>query len=361
MELTIYADVLFATNFLMDLGILFLTMQLSRMKWKLFRLTLASGLLALYGTVSFMPELSGILSGVGRFLMGMIAVWILSPPGGWRGFLKARAIFSLVSAGMGGVVYAMVAGTNLGRQLGTVLVNGAFYFLLDIRLLLAGIFLSYGLIFWFRQICIRNFSREKVLVPMELTIGEEKITVTALADTGCELTMPITGTGVMLISEKILQGITPKDSFWLPIHTAGGDDRIPAFYPEEAVSLSQRYDLLETPVIGIVKGRLSRDGLYSGILNPVILNEKNQMGGRDYEKEITMVATVLFQNVAKMVSHSTKGSLLYRRQRNATLTTCAGRGRSAADEIGCSRRTGAGAKNAHRKESSVGGLHSSEV
>lgn len=361
MELTVYADVLFATNFLMDLIVLFLTVQLSRTELNLVRLTLADCIMALYGTVSFIPEMSFLVSFLGRSLVGMIATWILAPKGGWLGFLKTRVILSLVTTVMGGVVYSLVVGTGLGQNLRAITVNGTMYFLLDMPLLLAGILFSYGLLILFRRSCVRNFSRDKLLIPLTISIGSEKVTLTALADTGCELTAPMTGEGVLLVSEKILKGITPKNSFWLSIHTAAGDDRIPAFYPDKAECHSRQYQLEEVPLVGIVQGRLSKDELYSGIMNPKILGETKKSGGRCDENEVSTVLTVLAKNFTQLAKDTSQRCILYRRQRKPSCSSGKGRGGAVVGAIGYPGGTGAGKKNPDREKFAVGCLHSPEV
>lgn len=346
MELNLYADLLFATNFLMDLVILFLTMQLSRIEFRLGRLSIAAVLMALYGTISFLPKLSFLVSFLGRSAVGALAIWILAPKGGMFGFLKARIILSLVSAGIGGVIYGLSVGTEFGRSLKGIAVNGTIYYLLDMRLLLGGILLSYVLLIWFRKCCVRNFSKDRILVPFTFRVGEERITLTALVDTGCELTAPGTGEGVLLVSEKILRGVAPKESFWLPIQTASGDDRIPAFYPDDIECLSQRYKLEERPLVGIVSGRLSRDGLYSGILNPQILGEKKQSGGSYYENEVSVVLTTLAKNIAKMAKNPAQKNLLHRGERESAGTSWQGGRREASCPIGYSGGTGGSPKDA---------------
>ncbi len=361
MELTIYADVLFATNFLMDLLILFLTVQLSRIPFNLARLTLATALLAFYGTVSFMPELSLITSFLGRAIVGAIGIWLLKPCGGWRGFRKAGAVFTLVSALVGGVVYFLAVGTGLGRELKAVALNDGVYFLLDMRLLLAGILLSYGLLFWYRSICIRNFSRDKILVPMTFSVGEHRITITALLDTGCELTAPVTGEGVLLVSEEVLEGITPQNSFWLTVHTAGGTTRIPAFYSDGVECLSKKYELQEQPLMGIVKGRLSKDGLYSGICNPQILRENNKNGGRNHEKEVEKVFAMLVANLTGVAWNSSQRGLLYRRKRNTAHSLEKRGGGKTSFATGHTKPAGTCQKDPYREKSSIGSLHSTKV
>lgn len=361
MELTIYADLLFATNFLMDLVILFLTIQLSRIRFHLGRLSIAAGLMALYGTVTFLPDAGFLVSFLGKSVMGILAIWILAPEGGLFGFIKARIILSLVSAGLGGVVYGLVAGTEFGRSLKGISVNGTVYYMLDMRVLLAGIFLCYILLLWFRKCCVRNFSRDNILVSLALKVGEERINLTALSDTGCELTAPGTGEGVLLVSETVLRGVVPKNSFWLPIHTASGDDRIPAFYPDDVECLSLRYQLEEKPLVGIVGERFSKDGLYSGILNPQIISEKNQDGGNYYENEVSEVLTTLARNIAKMANHTAQKDLLHRRRRKSSVSPWKRGRRDVSCPIGYPGGARGGAQDSYRAESATGCVHSTKI
>lgn len=274
MEVTVYADVLFALNYLMDLLILFLTVQLTRLELKIGRISAAAGILALYGTLVFVPELRLLYSLLGRVAAGMLAVWMLRIPGGGRGFIKGLCIFAMVSAGCGGVVFALVMGTSLGHTLRAVAVNGSVYFPVSLETLLAGILVSYGLMLGLRRICVRNFERHQILTEFVFCIGSKEYSVTALLDTGCELTVPLTGEGVLLISKEVLAGDVATETFCLSVHTAGGGSAVRAFYPEEIRCISQKYEMAEVPAIGVTEEVFASDGLYRGVYHPKIVREK---------------------------------------------------------------------------------------
>ena len=81
MEVTVYLDVLFAINFLMDLVMVFLALLASKSRVSMWRLTFAAGLLALYGTFIVFPKLEGGFSLTGRVAISLISVWIACSKG----------------------------------------------------------------------------------------------------------------------------------------------------------------------------------------------------------------------------------------------------------------------------------------
>ena len=146
MEIEIYADVLFALNYLMDMQVLFLTAVLGRQRPVLWRLSASTALLALYGTAVFYPEIGFLYSAAGRIGISALGVWLLCPGRGFVGFAKVYGIFWLVSMGMGGAVTALSMWTDLGRVLHAVSVNGSLYLDIGLGTLLAGIGISYVVI-----------------------------------------------------------------------------------------------------------------------------------------------------------------------------------------------------------------------
>ena len=93
MAVTVYADVLFAWNYLMDLVLLIVTTQFSRAMTRPLRISIAAALLALYGTLVFIPSLKMLYSVLGRIAVGVLAIYLLRLPGGLRGMIKGMVIF----------------------------------------------------------------------------------------------------------------------------------------------------------------------------------------------------------------------------------------------------------------------------
>lgn len=268
MEVTVYADILFATNFLMDTVILYFTSILTRTNLKIFRLASTSAILALYGTASFFPELKFLTSLPFLLIVSALAVSFL---GIKCGFLKRYIVFHIVSVVLGGIIFAMSTHFNT-PYIPSVAYDGKVYIEADMSVICWGIALSYVLIFAVKKICVRNFSRDKILIPISIVLWGKKYKLTALIDTGCELTLPVTGEGVLLLSSSVLKHTRPPEPYLhLHISTASGTNTIPIYYPESIACHSKHYKLNKIPPVGIVNKPLSRDGLYNSIINPVIL------------------------------------------------------------------------------------------
>ena len=268
MEITVYADVLFATNFLMDTVILYFMSILTRTSIKILRLACASAILALYGTVSFFPKFEFLASLPFLLIFSALAVSLF---GMKYGFLKRYIVFHIVSVVLGGVIFAMATHFNT-PNIPSLAYDGKVYLDADPSVICWGIAISYILIFTVKKICVRNFSRDKILVPFSMVLWGRKYKLTALIDTGCELTVPVTHEGVLLISGRVLRmSRLPEPYLNLHISTASGTDTIPIYYPESIECLSKSYKLQKIPPVGIVNKPLSRDGLYNSIINPVIL------------------------------------------------------------------------------------------
>ncbi len=268
MEVTVYADILFATNFLMDTVIFYFMSILTRTNLKILRIALASAILAFYGTISFFPEFKILASLPFLLMFSALSVGIF---GIKSGFLKRYAVFHIVSVVLGGVIFAMVTHFNT-PYIPSVTYDNKVYMETDLSIICTGIVISYLLIFAVKKLCVRNFSKDKILIPFSLVLSGRKYKITALIDTGCELTLPVTGEGVLLISKNTLNiACLPKPYLHLHISTASGTDTIPIYYPEKIVCLSKHFKLQKIPPIGIVNRTFSKDGLYNSILNPVIL------------------------------------------------------------------------------------------
>ena len=150
----------------------------------------------------FQPELSFWYSTLGKFLVSIVAVLILGRQT-FFGVIKSSCVFWLISTAMGGIIVAISIWTPLGRNLNAVSAGSGVYFDIDFGILFMGILIAYTLLIVFKRSCIRNFEREKILVKMVIYINGERVETTTLLDTGCEMTAPLSGEGVMLISRKI--------------------------------------------------------------------------------------------------------------------------------------------------------------
>ncbi len=325
MEVVVYADVLFALNFFMDVTILFVALVVTKQSISMFRLTGAAVLLAVYGTVAVIPNMQWLFSMLGRIGVSLVAIRCL----GKHQWLKTTAVFWLTSIALGGAVYTFSMQSEVGTTLRAVMINGSLYLDVGIEVLLAGIICAYGLIWGFCKLTVRKFARERILLPFVITVGGTSFQVTALLDTGCELTVPATGDAMMLISRSKINNVCLKEPFQVPIRTAGGEDVIQACYPESMTCLHSKYQIVGIPAIGFCEGEFAKDGLYTAVLNPDMVRE---IGGENNETKKGGIYQIMPKNSC-LVQRCTRG-ILHRRKREFAASAKPGGGNRTASKTG---------------------------
>ena len=360
MVIDVYADVLFAINFLMDLVIIFVTAVMAREKICIARISIAAAVLASYGTFVFYPQISFIYSVLGRALMSAAAVIILCKSLNIKRLLKAALVFWISTAVAGGAVYGMCMMTSFGRIVKAVTVNGSLYMDVGLDSILMGTVAAYAMIYAFKLICIRNFSRDKILFPAEVYINDKIYEVSVLADTGCELKLPVTGEGVLLIPEKRLKGLNADIITEIPVSTVGGGGKIPVFYPDK-IECYGRYRINGSAAVGIVKEEFTEDGLYTAVINPEAIEEVKENETNRSDSNAEKVKNIYSAAGAKAVAAKEKGSILHRRQRNAAGAAEPQRGGGTVKTFGRSGAKRAGAENFDRTESETGCIYSEKV
>lgn len=266
-DIYIYADVMFAINYLFDLIILFAVSVMARLGFNILRISAASAVLALYAVLTVYPRLEMLYSVAGRIIISALAGLILSSKPTLRGTIKITALIWGVSAIVGGAVYASTLLKSDSAYFFLAALNGGIYGNASLGTILGGTALAYAFMLMYRHICIRNFGRDRVLFPARLYISGKAFDITVLADTGCELAVPLTGEGILLVQESCLERAAPAVITEIPIKTANGTGKIPIFYPDKAVC-GKGFEFVGDIAVGTVKNDFAADGLYTAIINP---------------------------------------------------------------------------------------------
>ncbi len=180
--MTVYLDVVIALNFLVDLLLLLGTNRLCGYPPGLGRALLAAGIGGIYGGVCMLPEFHFLGNTLWRGVSLCMLSWVAF--GLSKSALRRGAIFLLLSMALGGVTLGF-------RDRG----------LLSVIAAAAAIFI----------ICTIGF-RGKIgsstYVPVELNFGAHSLRLTALQDTGNQLTDPVTGRPVLVIAAEAAEKLT---------------------------------------------------------------------------------------------------------------------------------------------------------
>ena len=198
----VYLDQVFAVNLLTDYCIVLASARMTGVILRRGRYALAALFGAVYAALSLLPPLGWLallpIKAAAGIVMALIAF------GGERRFWRCTALFFGTSALFGGAVLAlsMAAGMMPGQALHRV----------TWRVLLPTFAVCYAVVATVFRARLR--SAERAILPAELTVNGQSLSLRALRDSGCTLRDPVSGQPAAVISASTLEpqlGALPND------------------------------------------------------------------------------------------------------------------------------------------------------
>lgn len=282
--MTIYVDVLFMVNLIINILIVEGCGAIICKETKWYRTLLAALVGAVYSVVVFFPNLRFVQSIVMKIAVSGAMVFCAFKSERGTEFLKIWGSFYLVSFIFGGSMVAVMSLTGLGAKMGAVYSNGTIYFNLPWKLLFASGAGTYFLIALFSRIRKKRIAKEAIGRNLSIYINGKRIDTKAIIDTGNSLMDPITGDPVIVCEYGEVKRAIPKrgeesllDTMCslgmrvriIPFTSVGKKDGLmPAFLPDMV-----KIDELEAKrcIIGISETRLSPGEDYHALLNPAVI------------------------------------------------------------------------------------------
>lgn len=200
--MTVYADVLFGLNTLINYLLLRGSAAMGGCPVKLWRLLGAAALGGLYAVVVVLPGCEGLQGQVFQLLCA--ALMVLTAFGWKRNTLKQGLFFFGLSFAFGGLVLVVV---HLVEP-DCLLLDGRAYYAISTPalLLLAGT--AYSLAGVVLSGCGTHTGGD--IVEMTLQLNRRSVRCRALRDTGNTLRDPLTGESVLIVDGRVLRQLLPK-------------------------------------------------------------------------------------------------------------------------------------------------------
>jgi stage II sporulation protein GA (sporulation sigma-E factor processing peptidase) len=288
-----YLDLDLIVNGSMDALLLILTARLLNLSLRLKRIL--GGVVA--GEVpvvlsAYFP--STIIFELSKFFIPWVMVWIAYSYHGIRPYLRATLLFWILSAGLGGLVYALWGWVSFDGLLGNSLRVG----LKNLWLLPC----AAGLWWIAQKVWHKALESTAQLKPslyeLAIDFGEtQPIRVKALLDTGNQLRDPVTGVPVILVEEEVAATGIPNDLLpilkapwreledpwpWLwkedpnwmryfvfiPYQAVGHKSWLLGIRPQRVVCTSSPETNEIKATLALVQHVLSSDGTYQALLHP---------------------------------------------------------------------------------------------
>lgn len=203
MEPVVYIDMLFMLNFIMNSAVIFATAVLLQKEFRIFRLLAVSSASAIYSTVMFFPQISFLYSAVIKLFFWLITAFAAFPEKRLAPLFRNTLTYLAANLIFGGTMFFLIFFTGFGTTVGSVVSNGEIYLDISFSTLLASAFFAYCIIYTLSYIKTQNIKSKNLTVGITIFFCGNSISATALCDTGCTLSDPITSYPAIIISPTL--------------------------------------------------------------------------------------------------------------------------------------------------------------
>ena len=220
--MTIYLDIIFFENVLMNYIILFATLVIVKSKCKhpQIRLILSSIIGSSYAVIVYLNILSVYSNIISKVILSMVMVYVAFNPKNVKQLLKQILIFYLVSFIFGGCTFALI---YFIKPENVKMNNGVFVGTYPIKVaLIAG-----AIAFVITQIAFKinksKLNSQNAFFNIDIFFNDKMLRVKALLDSGNMLKDPISKLPVIIVEKEKLKTIIAEDFLNYAEQILGGD------------------------------------------------------------------------------------------------------------------------------------------
>ena len=206
--MTIYIDVVFLENLVMNSIILIASGIILKKKLKWIRILLASSLGAVYTIIGYISVLEIYSNLVLKVILSILIIYIAFNPQTVKQLWKDVLIFYLTSFVFGGVAFALI---YVVKPQDILMKNGLFLGTYPLKTVLLAAIVAFIIIIAAFAIVKTKFGKKDMFCDVEVELNNKKIKTRAMIDTGNLLKEPITNTPVIVLEHTLLYECVPKE------------------------------------------------------------------------------------------------------------------------------------------------------
>jgi stage II sporulation protein GA (sporulation sigma-E factor processing peptidase) len=301
--MTVYVDIVWLTNFVLDLGMLLVVAKVRKTYISMWRIVLAAAIGASYVLLMFVPSLAFLYSFTLKCLFSIFMIMTAFKFNTWTGLMGTVITFYVVHATTAGTILAMHAlfqsthevwsGVMFSQTGGalhaiggslTFIVASAGLGVLGLRTVLHG--------------AQRRVTKMSYLAEVEVQLDEHDLQCIGLIDTGNHLYDPLTRIPVMVMEAELWSEVLPAewllklrtntvenmlqhlDTFpWMdrirmiPYKGIQGQLQLMIAVKPDRVTIHQGALRMDTSrvLIGLSSAKLSSEGTYQAIIHPDLI------------------------------------------------------------------------------------------
>lgn len=249
--MTIYIDIVFFENLIMNSIILIATGIILKQKLSWIRILLASSLGAIYSILSYISELKIYSNFILKIILSILIIYIAYNPQTIKKLWKSILIFYLTSFVFGGAAFALI---YIVKPQEILMKNGLFLGTYPLKTVILAAVVAFIVLVVAFTIVKSKISKKDMFCDIEIELNSKKIETRAMIDTGNLLKEPITNTPVIVMEHTLLYECIPKEILDNLENILGGDfEKIPEEIKKEYIS---RLKLIPFSSLGKQNGML---------------------------------------------------------------------------------------------------------
>ena len=283
--MTIYLDIVFLENALMNYIILYATGFVQKRKMKNFKLIISSVLGALYAIISYLKIIPIYSTLFMKILLSVIMIYVAFNNENAKQLLKNLLLFYLASFVIGGCALAMLYMISPKR---VSFQNGVLVGTYPMKITLIAGLVGFFIIQYSFSLNKRQMKIKDLLCELEIVVNNKKVKMKGYIDSGNTLKDPISKKPVIIVEREVMQEIVDVNKLiggdenlkirLIPFKSIGKQNGMLIGIRPEYVKIKYNENQIITKkvIIGIYDKKISKN--YSALIGLEILE-----GGREYE------------------------------------------------------------------------------
>ena len=207
-KITIYIDMVFFENVIMNIIIIYATSTILKIKPKFARIIISSILGAIYSIVLYITKLEIYTSVISKMILAIIITYIAFNPKNVKILFKQVLIFYLTSFVFGGVALYLIYFIKPQQVL---MKNGIYVGEYVLKVIILGAILGILIIKISTKIIKSKINTKDMYCKIKFKIDGKEIETKAMIDTGNLVKEPITNAPVIIVESTLLEEILPKE------------------------------------------------------------------------------------------------------------------------------------------------------
>lgn len=208
--MTIYLDIIFVENILMNYIILFATLVILKVKnkWQQIRLLVSGVIGSAYAIIVYLdilPIYSGITA---KAILSIVMVYVAFKPQNIKQLFKQLLIFYLISFIFGGCTFALI---YFIKPENVQMRNGVFVGMYPIKVAIIGGVIGFIITQIAFKINKNKLNTKNTIFDIQIYYEDKTINIKALLDSGNMLKDPVSEIPVIIIEREIMYKIIPKN------------------------------------------------------------------------------------------------------------------------------------------------------